>query len=232
MRALLLGSIGTLIESSELQRRAFNLAFDERALGWHWDQATYRDLLRQSGGRKRIEGYAAKRGSTVDAEATHRRKTELFQEMLRKADLPFRDGALGLLAAARDVGLRLGFVSGTSADTVTRIVSALADHGLESGRAGPPFDVVTSDALGLSPKPAPSLYTHALDQLGVLPSSALAIEDNAEGVKAARAAGLYTVAFPGANTQMRDIQNADEVVMGNIYDAFKLRLVGPLAAAE
>ena len=49
-KSLLFGSIGTIIETSELQRESFNEAFKEAGLDWYWDQEDYRLLLKQSGG--------------------------------------------------------------------------------------------------------------------------------------------------------------------------------------
>ena len=47
-KAILFGSIGTLIETSEFQRRAFNQAFSEGGLDWNWKPEEYRDLLSNS----------------------------------------------------------------------------------------------------------------------------------------------------------------------------------------
>ena len=60
-KAILFGSIGTLIETSDLQRESFNVAFKEAGLDWYWDQEDYRLLLKQSGGTKRIEDFAEKK---------------------------------------------------------------------------------------------------------------------------------------------------------------------------
>ena len=59
-KSLFFGSIGTIIETSELQRESFNEAFKEAGLDWYWDQEDYRLLLKQSGGTKRIEDFAEK----------------------------------------------------------------------------------------------------------------------------------------------------------------------------
>ena len=67
MRALLFGSIGTLIETSNIQRESFNQAFKEIGLDWHWDQESYKKLLKKSGGTKRIEDFAQKNNVNVDA---------------------------------------------------------------------------------------------------------------------------------------------------------------------
>ncbi len=49
-----------------------------------------------------------------------------------------------------------------------------------------------------NPKPHPDVYIHALEQLGLKPHEALAVEDSPTGVKAAKGAGLFTVGFLGA----------------------------------
>ena len=67
-KAILFGSIGTLIETSELQRRAFNQAFAEAGLDWDWNTEEYRRLLTKSGGCERIQDFATRRGSEVNAE--------------------------------------------------------------------------------------------------------------------------------------------------------------------
>ena len=41
MKSILFGSIGVLVESSEIQRKAFNEAFKEFGLDWYWNVANY-----------------------------------------------------------------------------------------------------------------------------------------------------------------------------------------------
>ena len=59
-KAILFGSIGTLIESSDIQRNSFNQAFKEVGLDWYWDEQDYKILLKKSGGTKRVEDFAEK----------------------------------------------------------------------------------------------------------------------------------------------------------------------------
>ena len=61
MKAVLFGSIGTLIETSDIQRESFNQAFKENGLDWYWSKETYKNLLKNSGGSKRIENFAKKK---------------------------------------------------------------------------------------------------------------------------------------------------------------------------
>ena len=64
-KALLFGSIGTLIESSNIQRNSFNEAFKEAGLDWYWDEQDYKILLKKSGGTKRVEDFAEKNNVNV-----------------------------------------------------------------------------------------------------------------------------------------------------------------------
>ena len=80
--AILLGSISTVVDTSELQRRAFNEAFSRHGLDWEWDRDRYVAMLESNGGRDRIAEYARTVGESVDADAVHTTKSSVFQELL------------------------------------------------------------------------------------------------------------------------------------------------------
>ena len=81
-KALLFGSIGTLIESSNIQRNSFNEAFKEAGLDWYWDEQDYKILLKKSGGTKRVEDFAEKNNTNVNASQIRNRKTEIFSSFI------------------------------------------------------------------------------------------------------------------------------------------------------
>ena len=47
MKAIIFGSIGTLVETSDIQRQSFNYAFKEVGLDWYWDKSNYKKLLKK-----------------------------------------------------------------------------------------------------------------------------------------------------------------------------------------
>lgn len=190
MDVLLLGSIGVLAETSELQRQAFNAAFAAHGVPWTWSQAEYAALLGRSGGVKRLQREARRLGQRIDAEAVHAEKSRLFQERLTEG-VPLRPGVAEAMHETRARGGRIGLVTTTSPANVDAILEAV---GLRRGT----FDLVIDRPQVAAAKPDPEAYLLALRHFGIGPDAALAVEDNPEGYEAARAARLRTLAFPGA----------------------------------
>ena len=58
MQAIFFGSIGTLVETSEIQRKAFNTAFKEFGLNWYWNIGNYINMIQKPGGIQRIKEYS------------------------------------------------------------------------------------------------------------------------------------------------------------------------------
>ena len=79
MKALFFGSIGTIVETSEIQRQSFNLAFKETGLNWYWNIATYCDLLMAPGGKKRIRGYSNGSLNENTVDLIHSKNEEYFE---------------------------------------------------------------------------------------------------------------------------------------------------------
>ncbi len=206
MTALLFGSISTLADTSELQRDAFNRAFTEHGLDWHWDRSDYQATLTSNGGANRISDYAAQRDEAVDATAVHETKSKLFQQQLSTADISARPGVIETIRGAREGGLKVGLVTTTSRDNIVALVTALAPElSLDD------FDVIVDSASVDEAKPDPAAYSFALSKLDESPDHAVAIEDNVGGLRSAAAAGVRCVAFPNENTAQHDFGTAEVV---------------------
>ena len=67
IKAIFFWSIGTIAETSHLQLKAFNAAFEFHKLDWHWSREAYAKMLKLAGGEKRIETYALLKNEIVDA---------------------------------------------------------------------------------------------------------------------------------------------------------------------
>ncbi|MEN0000739.1 MAG: HAD-IA family hydrolase [Pseudomonadota bacterium] len=205
MKAILFGSIGSVVETSELQRSAFNSAFRDHGLAWHWDRVAYRSMLVASGGANRLERFASERGETVDAKAVHITKNAHFHQLLSDDDLVARPGVVDVCQRALSSGISLGLVSTTNLASINAILRNVG--GLSSSM----FDLITSAQIGFAQKPDPAAYCYALRTLGITASDAIAIEDNGAGAQAALRAGIQCLAFPGANTADHDFGDANYV---------------------
>lgn len=216
MPALLLGSISTIADTSELQRQAFNAAFAEHDLNWTWDREEYVGMLANSGGAARISAYAADRDQDVDAAAVHATKSRRFQENLATSDITPRPGVVDAVRAARDNGWKVALVTTTSRANIEALLAAL-DPSLSSDD----FDVIVDRDDVDQPKPDPAAYSHALHRLGQDAADCVAVEDNVEGAAAATAAGVACVAFPNENTSGQDFSIAERRVESIDYDELR-----------
>ncbi len=206
LKAILFGSIGTLIETSEIQRRAFNQAFSEAKLGWDWDVEAYREMLTKSGGLERIQDFANQCGTLVDVNQLHQRKTEIFNTFMNEKSIPLRSGVSNLISYAKDHGLKLGFVTATSEANVNAVFRTLSDNIVRSD-----FNFISNGSMITKPKPSPDIYQKALTMLCLDPQECIAIEDTAISMKAALAANIRCIAFPGEFAQENDFNGAKSI---------------------
>lgn len=199
MSAILFGSISTLADTSELQRAAFNQAFTDNGLDWHWGRDEYRTLLDSNGGAARVASYAKTRAEDVDADAVHHTKSTIFQHTLASSQVTPRPGVLAAIHDAKQAGFKVGFVTTTSKDNIAALFAAL-----EPELSAADFDVIVSASDVEAGKPDPAAYLLALRELGEAATTCVAVEDNVGGVQAAAAAGLTCLAFPNENTAGHD----------------------------
>ncbi len=216
MSAIFLGSIGSIADTSELQRQSFNQAFERHGLDWHWTQGEYLSMLEKSGGTQRIKDYAALVGQSVDAAAIHRSKSQIFQEHLRAGEVKSRPGVVETIAQAKQHGLKLGLVTTTSEKNVSSLLSALAS---DIERAD--FDLVVDASMVERSKPAGDAYIFALKELNEKAENCVAIEDNLGGLTAAQTAGISCVGFPGENTTHHNFSGANLRVDKLNFDELK-----------
>jgi HAD superfamily hydrolase (TIGR01509 family) len=213
--ALIFDVDGTMADTEEAHRTAFNLAFERTRVGWHWGRDRYRELLGTTGGKERLVTYIRQLdlGPTErerligHVPAIHAEKTRFYSSVVHDRAVPLRDGVERLLDEALDAGLRLGIASTTTAVNVDALLrSTLGPRGLKL------FSVIACGDQVRAKKPAPDIYRLALHHLGVPARRAVAFEDSANGLKAAVTAGLWTVVTPTFWTEGSDFSAAGIVL--------------------
>ena len=213
LKALIFDVDGTLAETEEIHRQAFNETFEELGLEWHWDRALYGELLRVTGGKERILHYLgrhrpAEPPPSMDQVAEiHALKTERFASFLRGNAITFRPGVGRLIEEASSTGVRLAIATTTNRANVV----ALLQNAAPQVKADT-FEVIVAGDEVPRKKPWPDVYEEAVGQLKLQPTECVAIEDSSNGLLSARQAGLCTVATPSLYTAGDDFDGAVSVL--------------------
>lgn len=208
-KAILFGSIGVIAETSDIQRRAYNAAFEEKGLSWSWSRDEYRELLVKGGGRARLRRMNESTGAGLeeaDILAIHRRKIELACAEIREEKTPLRSGVQKTIENARARDIRLALVTTTYPANIKAVIEPI--NRIQENA----FDVIISVEDVAFIKPNPEAYQIALGKLGVKPENAVAVEDTTTSLASAKRAGLYAICTPGELTDQQDFSAADELL--------------------
>lgn len=221
LRALVWDVDGTLAETEhDGHRVAFNQAFADEGLPWHWDEALYRELLATTGGKERMRAWwhrldpagAATPEAAARIARLHARKTVLYVDLVARGAVQLRPGVARLLQDARQAGITLAIATTTSPENVTALLAATL------GADSPGwFACIGAGDVVPHKKPAPDIYRWVLQRLGLAAGDCLALEDSAPGCMAALAAGLPTVVARSRYT-VADVLPAHRLLRADLAD--------------
>lgn len=224
LEALIFDVDGTLSDTErDGHRVAFNDAFDEYGIGWHWDIDTYGQLLAVTGGKERMKHYAETFLNNQNlpdnfeqlVPELHAAKTRHYMELLSTGAIPLRTGVERLLNEAREKGLRLAIATTTTPENVTSLLEhTLGEHSIEW------FEVIAAGDIVPAKKPAGDIYHYALKAMNLKPEQCLAFEDSHNGILSSRDANLATLITVNGYTKDHDFTDA-ELVLDNLGEPGK-----------
>ena len=191
-KAIIFGSIGTILETSDIQRKSFNKAFKKFGLNWYWSKNEYKKLLKMSGGENRLSNYAKTKNIKINTLKLRNLKTKFFNNYLKKNKLKPRAGVANVIKFCKKNNIKLGFASSTSINNINSIFFSL-----ENTIKKKDFDFIGNSKLVSKKKPYPDIYKVALKKFGLSSKECLAIEDTEESMKSALSAKIICIAFPG-----------------------------------
>ena len=188
MRALIFDCDGVLAETErDGHRAAFNRMFAAEGVDFEWTEDDYASVLSVAGGKERLrrlctDAFVERHGLPTEQAALdelvalwHRRKTQIFLDLVAEGRMPSRAGVRRLASEARAAGWRLA-VASTSAVVS---VEAIAEQVL--GRELLGECVIAAGDMVENKKPAPDIYLHAARLLGIDAYDAVAVEDSHVG---------------------------------------------------
>ena len=214
IKALFFDHDGTIIDTEKDGHRvAFNKAFKEFGFDIEWDVDTYYKLLEVAGGKERMRHYLHTEGFgkqvAFEDEGKlildlHKKKTEIFIELIRSGSLPLRPGIHRIMKEANEKGVAICVCTTAAAESANAVVNTLLSD--------IQFDHILAGDIIKNKKPAPDIYNLALEKTGFSSEECVAIEDSSVGLRAGLAAGLPVVITTSIYTKDEDFTGADLIV--------------------
>jgi len=233
-RALIFDCDGVLADTErDGHLVAFNRLFAELGLGLQWSLEHYAGLLRIAGGKERLfslfadrdwaaaHGFPelpAQQGELVAS--WHRRKTEIFRELVVEGRLSARPGVARLAAEAEAAGWQIAVASTAGEPAVQAIVEHVFSTDLARKVSVFAGDIVEHK------KPAPDIYRLALARMHRTPAEVCVIEDSRQGLLASLAAACPTIITPSTLTHGEDFAGAALVVDSLGDEGYPVRVLG------
>ncbi len=198
IRGLIFDFDGTILDTEVPDYEAWREMYAE--YGVTLPLEAWLPMIGTHGGVFDVYGYLEERaGRPIDrADVQARRRARLAAMIAAQVVLP---GVAEWIADAKARGMKVGLASSSSREWVVGHLEHLGLH--------VHFDAILSGDMVPRVKPDPALYLAALDALGLAAAETVALEDSANGIAAAKAAGIFAIAIPNGMTRHIDLSAAD-----------------------
>lgn len=211
---------------------AFNRMWREYGVNWQWNLEQYAEKVKIGGGKERM----ASLGRDDDFRAVydvpsseetwwetvsswHKRKSEIYKEMILAGALPGRPGVKRIAEEAWAAGWQLAVCSTSSLSSVQAVV----DHVMGDETAAKFAGIFAGD-MAKAKKPDPAIYLLAVEKLNLSPAECVVVEDSRNGLLAATAAGMPCIVTINELTRHEDFHEA-AVVVSSLGDPDGERMV-------
>lgn len=199
IKAVIFDLDGTLTDTEKFYQKAWpealehfgwevkpGMALELRSLGRPFAQAQFREWF----------------GDKFDYEQVRSYRKELIKAILDENGIPLKPGCKEILIWLREHGITAAIAT---ANDLKRTMGYLEKIGIADL-----FDKVICADMVKQGKPAPDIYAHACEALGLKPSETFAVEDSPNGVKSAYGAGCNVIMIP-------DMTEPDEELRKMLY---------------
>ena len=215
LSAVLFEVNGTIAESEEFHRLAFNESFKEFGLDWFWDEAIYKELTLIEGGKERIKHYMERawpemlkfKNLSSYIKSIHDSKSQIFEDYLLNEKIKMRPGVLRLINELKSKKIRLALVSSTTEKSILDLFR----KGLNI-EPSDWFEVIAHGECTPHKKPSSDIYLWTLSQLKLPAQSCIAIENSPRGYESAVGANINVIVTPSRYSIQEKFKNALMVI--------------------
>jgi HAD superfamily hydrolase (TIGR01509 family) len=215
LKALIFDCDGVLAETErDGHRVAFNRTFAAKGYDFEWDAVLYKELVKIGGGKERMKYFFDRTSwptGTSDQDALikelHTLKTDFYAQIIESGELPLRPGVARLVDEAIAAGIKLAVCSTSNEKSVHTVVERLLGPERKAK-----FGVILAGDVVSKKKPDPEIYTLVLQRLHLKPTQCIVVEDNRNGLLAAKGAGMHCIVTTNGYTEDEDFREADLVV--------------------
>ena len=193
---------GVIVDTEPVHRYAYYKQFDE--LNIEVTEAMYTSFTGFST-RNTFQTLKKQFQLTQEVEDLIQRKRSIFNDAFdTKEDLELLEGVRTLIEDLHQNGMQLILASSASKVTIDRVFTRFGLHDY--------FTHIVSGEDFPKSKPHPAIFEHAAS-LSIAPKeNCIVIEDSTNGVKAAKAAGIYCVGYESEHSKDQNLEEADKVI--------------------
>ena len=214
MKLLISDLDGTIVETEDYHRLAYNALFEELGLQQRWSKQDYIDRLQTMGGNKFREVFSWLELPEEEYEETktklYHQKTQLYTDLitadLKSGQLGLRPGIKRLFSEVKAASIPIAIATACVGWAAEQVIEAgLGKDFLES------LAVLCGGESTELKKPHPDIYLLVAEKTGVEPSACVVLEDTRHGMLSAKSAGMSCLVTPSEFAQDHILAEANLV---------------------
>ncbi len=208
---------GTIADTELCGHRvAFNLAFKDFDLDWHWNEIKYLELLKTSGGLNRIMHYRDEIHSDLTNDTCKQiqsRKRHFYKKLIHSGQIKVRNGVLRLINELADLNIEQLIVTTSGRDSLEPFLQTSLHSCINFFS-----HIITYEDVN-NHKPYPDAYNLAVELSNKSSFNCLAIEDSNIGCEAAKAANINCLlTVPPWSSTYNKVTNEANACVDNLGD--------------